>query len=91
VLPVVFPSRLPLNGKRQTLAPFVILQQAGLRAFPKSSMRNSFLSPVTEIITERKGTIDRYIGDCIMAFLERTARRSRACQKCGASRAGDAP
>ena len=29
---------------------------------------NSFLSPVTEIITERKGTIDEYIGDCIMAF-----------------------
>src|SRR6516165_12649634 len=29
---------------------------------------NSFLSPMTEIITERKGTIDKYIGDCIMAF-----------------------
>ena len=29
---------------------------------------NSFLSPVTEIITERMGTIDKYIGDCIMAF-----------------------
>ena len=32
---------------------------------------NSFLSPVTEIITERKGTIDKYIGDCIMAFWKR--------------------
>ncbi len=29
---------------------------------------NSFLTPMTEIITERKGTIDKYIGDCIMAF-----------------------
>jgi adenylate cyclase len=29
---------------------------------------NSFLSPMTEIITEQKGTIDKYIGDCIMAF-----------------------
>jgi adenylate cyclase len=29
---------------------------------------NSFLSPMTEIITERKGTIEKYIGDCIMAF-----------------------
>ena len=29
---------------------------------------NSFLSPMTEIITELKGTIDKYIGDCIMAF-----------------------
>ena len=34
---------------------------------------NSFLSPMTEIITERKGTIDKYIGDCIMA-LERATR-----------------
>ena len=29
---------------------------------------NRFLSPMTEIITEEKGTIDKYIGDCIMAF-----------------------
>ncbi len=29
---------------------------------------NTFLSPMTEIITEEKGTIDKYIGDCIMAF-----------------------
>jgi adenylate cyclase len=29
---------------------------------------NEFLEPMTEIITEEKGTIDKYIGDCIMAF-----------------------
>jgi adenylate cyclase len=29
---------------------------------------NQFLSPMTEIITNHKGTIDKYIGDCIMAF-----------------------
>jgi adenylate cyclase len=29
---------------------------------------NRFLSPMTEIITKHKGTIDKYIGDCIMAF-----------------------
>ena len=29
---------------------------------------NRFLSPMTEIITNHKGTIDKYIGDCIMAF-----------------------
>jgi adenylate cyclase len=33
-----------------------------------TSFMNSFLSPMTEIITEQKGTIDKYIGDCIMAF-----------------------
>jgi class 3 adenylate cyclase len=29
---------------------------------------NSFLSPMTEIITEHNGTIDKYIGGSIMAF-----------------------
>jgi adenylate cyclase len=29
---------------------------------------NTFLSPMTEIITAQQGTIDKYIGDCIMAF-----------------------
>jgi adenylate cyclase len=29
---------------------------------------NSFLTPMTNIILERQGTIDKYIGDCIMAF-----------------------
>jgi adenylate cyclase len=27
-----------------------------------------FLTPMTDIIMARKGTIDKYIGDCIMAF-----------------------
>jgi adenylate cyclase len=29
---------------------------------------NRFLTPMTNIILERQGTIDKYIGDCIMAF-----------------------
>jgi adenylate cyclase len=29
---------------------------------------NRFLTPMTNIILERHGTIDKYIGDCIMAF-----------------------
>lgn len=29
---------------------------------------NRFLTPMTEIIMDRKGYIDKYIGDCIMAF-----------------------
>ncbi len=29
---------------------------------------NGFLTPMTNIILERQGTIDKYIGDCIMAF-----------------------
>jgi adenylate cyclase len=33
-----------------------------------TSFLNSFLSPMTEIILAHKGTIDRYLGDGIMAF-----------------------
>ena len=32
------------------------------------SLINRFLTPMTGIILERKGTIDKYMGDCIMAF-----------------------
>ena len=40
----------------------------GMDARTLTSFMNSFLSPMSEIITEQKGTIDKYIGDCIMAF-----------------------
>jgi adenylate cyclase len=29
---------------------------------------NNFLTPMTTIILDKKGTIDKYMGDCIMAF-----------------------
>jgi len=31
-------------------------------------LMNRFLTPLTDAIMERKGTIDKYMGDCIMAF-----------------------
>ncbi len=40
----------------------------GMDAKTLTQFMNSFLSPMTEIITEEKGTIDKYIGDCVMAF-----------------------
>ena len=40
----------------------------GMDAQTLTQFMNSFLTPMTEIITERKGTIDKYIGDCVMAF-----------------------
>ena len=40
----------------------------GMDAHSLTHFMNTFLSPMTEIITEEKGTIDKYIGDCIMAF-----------------------
>ena len=40
----------------------------GMDAHTLTRFMNTFLSPMTEIITDQKGTIDKYIGDCIMAF-----------------------
>jgi adenylate cyclase len=41
-----------------------------LKANPQGLTRllNRFLTPMTDIILSRRGTIDKYIGDCIMAF-----------------------
>ena len=45
---------------------------------------NEFLTPMTEIIMKNEGTIDKYIGDCIMAFwnapLEIDQQRVKAIQ-----------
>jgi adenylate cyclase len=40
----------------------------GMTAHELGQLINEFLTPMTEIIMEHKGTIDKYIGDCIMAF-----------------------
>ena len=34
----------------------------------KTQLMNSFLTPMTRVIHERRGTIDKYMGDAIMAF-----------------------
>jgi adenylate cyclase len=68
------PEKLKLGGQMRPMT----IMFCDIRGFTSLSERldaealthfmNSFLSPMTEIITERKGTIDKYIGDCIMAF-----------------------
>ena len=68
------PERLKLGGQSRTMTimfcdirGFTSLSEM-LDAESLTQFMNSFLSPMTEIITERRGTIDKYIGDCIMAF-----------------------
>ncbi|MBT5414304.1 MAG: adenylate/guanylate cyclase domain-containing protein [Rhodospirillaceae bacterium] len=39
-----------------------------LSAVELTALINRFLTPMTQIILERQGTIDKYIGDCIMAL-----------------------
>ncbi|MFA7430037.1 MAG: adenylate/guanylate cyclase domain-containing protein [Rhodospirillaceae bacterium] len=45
---------------------------------------NKFLTPMTNVILDRKGTIDKYMGDCIMAFwnapLDDEAHAANACR-----------
>ena len=33
-----------------------------------TQLLNRFLTPLTEVILNEQGTIDKYMGDCIMAF-----------------------
>lgn len=40
----------------------------GLDPKALSQFMNEFLTPLTEIIYKHRGTIDKYMGDCIMAF-----------------------
>ncbi len=40
----------------------------GLDPKTLSELMNAFLTPLTEVIHQEKGTIDKYMGDCIMAF-----------------------
>src|SRR5439155_15651263 len=68
------PEKLKLGGEARIMTimfcdirGFTSLSET-LDAVRLTQFMNSFLTPMTEIITERKGTIDKYIGDCIMAF-----------------------
>jgi len=68
------PERLKLGGEIRELT----VMFTDIRGFTKMSeglnpeeltrVINSFLTPMTTVIQKHKGTIDKYIGDCIMAF-----------------------
>ena len=40
----------------------------GLKATKLKQMLNEFFTPITGIIFEHNGTIDKYVGDMVMAF-----------------------
>ncbi len=68
------PSRLKLGGKKELLT----ILFSDIRNFTALSERmapeqltaflNGYLSRMTEIVLDRNGVIDKYIGDAIMAF-----------------------
>ena len=68
------PDRLKLGGEERELTlmfcdvrNFTSISQ-DLSAVELTQFINELLSPLTEIILEQRGTIDKYMGDAIMAF-----------------------
>ena len=70
------PSRLKLGGDLRTMT-FLFCDVRGFTRMSEqfksnpqglTKLLNRFLTPMTEIILSRRGTIDKYMGDCIMAF-----------------------
>lgn len=85
------PSRLELGGDLRTMT-FLFCDIRGfttiseqLRSDPQglTHLLNRFLTPMTDIILSFNGTIDKYMGDCIMAFwnapLDDAAHAEHAC------------
>ena len=55
-----------------------------------SAMLNAYLTPMTEIIHAHHGTVDKYVGDAIMAFWGAPDRQSESRARRRSRRAGDA-
>src|SRR5439155_17708711 len=68
------PEKLKLGGEVRTVTimfcdirGFTTMSE-GLTSAELGQLINEFLTPMTDIIMAHKGTIDKYIGDAIMAF-----------------------
>jgi adenylate cyclase len=86
------PERLRLGGEQRTMS----IMFCDVRGFTTISEQykddpqgltalvNRLLTPMTEVVLGCKGTIDKYIGDCIMAFwnapLEDSEHAAHACR-----------
>jgi len=68
------PSRLRLGGETREMTllfsdvrGFTTLSEQ-LDPHALTTLINRFLTPMTDLILERRGFIDKYMGDCVMAF-----------------------
>ena len=68
------PEQLQLGGQQRELTlmfcdirSFTTLSE-GLAAAELSTFLNEYLSPMTDVILRETGTVDKYMGDAIMAF-----------------------
>lgn len=86
------PERLVLGGEEREMT-VMFSDVRGFTAISESfrhdpqgltSLMNRLLTPLTDAIIERKGTIDKYMGDAIMAFwnapLDDTEHAVNACE-----------
>ncbi len=71
---LVDPEKLRLGGERKNLS-ILFSDIAGFTTFAEKkqpeelvSFINEFLSAMTDIILDHKGTLDKYLGDAVMAF-----------------------
>ncbi len=87
---IAHPDRLKLGGEERELTlmfcdvrNFTSISES-LSATELTQFINELLSPLTDIILQNRGTIDKYMGDAIMAFwnapLDDPAHRSNACR-----------
>jgi adenylate cyclase len=85
------PERLRLGGEQRTMTimfcdvrGFTTISEQ-YKADPQglTALVNRLLTPMTDVVLGCKGTIDKYIGDCIMAFwnapLDDSAHAAHAC------------
>ena len=68
------PARLKLGGEMREMTllfsdirGFTTLSE-GMEAETLTRFLNAFLTPMTDVILSRRGTIDKYMGDAVMAF-----------------------
>jgi len=84
------PDKLRLGGEKKTLSVlfsdvrgFTTISEA-LDAQELSALLNEYLTPMTQIVFERGGTLDKYMGDAIMAFygapIDQPDHPERACR-----------
>jgi len=87
---IAHPEKLQLGGEQRELTlmfcdvrNFTSISQH-LTATELTQFINELLSPLSEIILDRRGTIDKYMGDAIMAFwnapLDDPNHKSNACR-----------
>ncbi len=91
------PERLTLGGEMRDMT----ILFCDIRDFTARSEKldahgltrfiNRYLTPMSEVVLAHQGTIDKYIGDCIMAFwnapLDDPAHARNACRTAAAMRA----